>query len=140
MLRAVFDPTVVAAAFRSRRGASVRLLSRIGAGTFEVAVSVPLVFEYDDVLSRDRLEIGLSEEEVGGVIDYICSVALRQEIFLLWRPVLRDPGDDLVLETAVAANCGVIVSHNVRDYDRARRFGIRALSPGAFLNEVEGVQ
>jgi predicted nucleic acid-binding protein len=139
-VRIVFDTTVLAAAFRSRRGASVRLLSRLGTGAFEVAVSVPLVFEYEDVLMRDLAEIGITSEDVSAVVDYICKVATRHKIFFLWRPVLRDPGDDLVLETAVAATCDVIVSHNVRDYDRARDFGVRALSPGMFLNEIDGVK
>ena len=138
MPRVVLDTSVLVAAFHSRRGASLRLLSRIGTGTFEIAISVPLVFEYEDVLTRDLSEIGGPREEASAVIDYLCSVATRHEIFFLWRPVLRDPGDDLVLETAVAGGCDVIITHNVRDYDRARRFGIRALSPGAFLNELEG--
>ena len=140
MPRVVIDTTVLVAAFHSRRGASFILLSRIGTGKFDIAISVPLAFEYEDALSRDRAEIGLTDEEVGGVIDYVCSVAAKQEIFLLWRPVLRDPVDDLVLETAIAANCQAIVTHNVRDFDRARQFGVRGLSPGVFLNELEGVK
>ena len=118
----------------------MRLLSRLGTGTFEVAVSVPLVFEYEDALMRDLAETAITPEDVSAVVDYICKVATRHKIFFLWHPVLRDPGDDLVLETAVAGNCDVIVSHNVRDYDRARDFGIRALSPGMFLNEIDGVK
>ena len=109
-------------------------------GAFDVAVSVPLVLEYEDVLTRDLAEIGFKREEVTAVIDYICSVAIRQEIFFLWRPVLRDPGDELVLEIAVAANCEAIITHNVRDFDRARQFGLRVLSPGAFLSELEGAK
>lgn len=140
MLRVVLDTSVLVAAFRSNRGASFQLLSRVGTGAFEIAVSVPLVLEYEDVLSRDLEEIGLTGEDVGAVIDYLCSIALRQEIFFLWRPVLRDPGDDLVLEAAVAADCNVIVTHNIRDFDRAKEFGVRVLRPGAFLNELEGAE
>ena len=136
----MLDTNVLVAALHSRRGASFRLLVRVGTGAFEIAVSVPLILEYEDVLTRDLSEIGLTSEDVSAVIDYMCSVAIRQEIFFLWRPVLRDPGDDLVLEIAVAANCGAIITHNIRDFDRARQFGIRVLSPGAFLNELEGAK
>jgi predicted nucleic acid-binding protein len=108
----------------------------VGTGAFEVVISVPLVFAYEEVLAETRL----SRAEIVGVVDYICSIAKRQEIFLLWRPVLRDPGDDLVLETAVAGSCDVIITHNVRDFDWGKRFGVRALSPGTFLYELEGVQ
>ena len=140
MARIVLDANVFVAAFGTRRGASFRLLARVGTGAFEVVVSVPLVFAYEDVMTREIMEPKLTRAEISGVVDYICSVAKRQEIFLLWRPVLRDPGDDLVLETAVAGNCDVIVTHNVRDFDWAKRFGVRALSPGVFLNELDGGQ
>ena len=101
-------------------------------------MSVPLVLEYEDALIRHLPSIGLSEGDVGAIIDYLCRVAVRQEIFFLWRPALRDPGDDLVLEVAVAAACDAIITHNLRDFADARRFGLQVLSPGAFLNELRG--
>jgi predicted nucleic acid-binding protein len=99
---------------------------------------VPLVLEYEGALIRHLPAIGLEEADVRAVIDYLCSVAVRQEIFFLWRPILRDPGDDLVLEVAVAANSDAIITHNLRDFADARRFGLRVLSPGTFLNELRG--
>ena len=105
MSRVVFDTSVLVAALRSRRGASFELISRLGAETFEVAISVPLVFEYESALLRHLPASPLDEKGVRDFIDYICEVAIRQEVFFLWRPFLRDPGDDLVLELAVAAGC-----------------------------------
>ena len=136
----VLDTSVLVAAFTSRRGTSLQLLARVGTGAFKVAISVPLVLEYEDVLTRDLAGISVTAGDVRDVIDYICSVAVQQEIFFLWRPVLRDPGDDLVLEVAVAANCDAIITHNVRDFDRARPFGLRVLSPALFVEELRGVQ
>ncbi len=135
-MRAVFDTSVLVASVRSRRGASFQLLSRIGTGEFDIAVSVPLVLEYEDALIRHLPATTLDEADVRHIIDYMCSVAIRQDIFFLWRPQLRDPGDDLVLELAVAANCDAIVTHNVRDFAGVSRFGIRVLNPGMFLNEL----
>lgn len=80
----------------------------------------------------------LSKTDVQAIIDYMCSVAVQQEVFYLWRPILRDSGDDLVLELAVAANCDAIVSHNVRDFAGVRDFGLRLLTPGEFLQELGG--
>jgi len=134
----VLDTSVLVAALRSRQGASFQLLSRVGTGAFDVAVSVPLVLEYEDALLRQRPSTALTEDDIGAVIDYVCSVALLQDIFFLWRPALRDPGDDLVLELAVAANCDAIVTHNIRDFAGAERFGVRVVTPGAFLNELRG--
>ena len=132
----VLDTSVLVAGARSLSGASFQLLSRIGTDMFDIAVSVPLVVEYEDVLMRDLSAIALSTADVQDIIDYICSVAVRQEIFYLWRPALRDAGDDLVLEVAVAANCDAIVTHNVRDFAGIERFGLELLTPGQFLQRL----
>ncbi|HEV7922581.1 MAG TPA: PIN domain-containing protein [Thermoanaerobaculia bacterium] len=136
--RVVLDTSVLVAAVRSRRGASFELITRLGAGFFEVAVSVSLVLEYEDALLRHLPASALAEKDIGVLIDYICEVAIRQEIFFLWRPYLRDAGDDLVLELAVAAGCDAIVTHNVRDFGGADKVGIRILTPGQFLRELRG--
>ena len=55
-LTVVLDTNVLEAAFRSRRGASFAVLSLVGTGCFEIAVSVPLVLEYEEVLLRNADE------------------------------------------------------------------------------------
>jgi predicted nucleic acid-binding protein len=134
------DTNVLVTAIRSRRGASFEILSRVGTGGFDIAVSVPLVLEYEDALLRHIPETSLDETDVRDMIDYLCTAAVRQEIFFLWRPFLKDPGDDLVLEVAVAADCDVIVTYNLRDFAGIERFGLRALSPGTFLDELRGAK
>ena len=76
------------------------------------ALSVPLAFEYEAVLIRHADELGLSRDEAIGLVDYLCYVAHRQEIHFLWRPTLSDPGDEFILELAVAAACDAIVTHS----------------------------
>ena len=71
------------------------------------------------------------------MLDYICSIAEPHSIFYLWRPFLSDPRDDLVLELAVEANAEYIVTHNLRDFAGIEQFGIKAISPGAFLRRLE---
>lgn len=131
--RIVVDTNVLVAGLRSRRGAAFRLLSEVGRGRFELALSVPLVFEYEDVLLRHSDVTGLDQSDVDAVLDYFCKVARLQHIFFLWRPLLPDPKDDLVLELAVAAGCQSIVTYNIRDFVGADRFGIAILEPGVFL-------
>src|SRR5258708_37034402 len=99
----VLDTNVLEAAMRSRRGAAFGVLSRVGSGLFEIAVSVALVLEYEDVLMRQAGETSRPSTVVNDLIDYLCSVAKRQSIFFLWRPFLGDPDDDMILELAVAA-------------------------------------
>ena len=134
--RVVVDTNVVVAGLRSKKGASYRMLSAIGTGRFEIALSVPLVLEYEDALLRHLAVTGLSQADVDAVLDYFCRVAHQQEIFFLWRPYLPDPKDDMLLELAVAAGCQVIVTHNLRDFAGVGRFGIEALSPAAFLTRI----
>ncbi len=132
----VLDTNVLESAFRSRRGASFKVLSLVGTGAFEIAVSVPLVLEYEDVLLRDYELIGRSKSTVLNVIDYLCGVAKRQSIFFLWRPYLSDPKDDHLLELAIAAGCDAIVTHNQRHFRGIEQFGIDVTTPREFLGDI----
>jgi putative PIN family toxin of toxin-antitoxin system len=137
-VRVVLDSNVLVAGFRSRRGASFRLLQLLRAGRFEIAVSVPLALEYEAELVRHADVLGLRRHEAEGLVDYLCQIAHRQEIHFLWRPTLTDPRDEFILELAVASGCDAIVTHNVRDFAGASGFVPRVLSPSEFLMVVEG--
>lgn len=139
MTRVVIDTCVFVSALRSSRGESFRLLSLVGTSGFEIALSVPLVLEYEDAAKRLGDETGLAHEDIDDVIDYLCGVAHLQEIHFLWRPLLRDPRDDHVLELAVEAGCNLIVTHNIRDFADSDQFGIQAIRPGEFLRRIGGV-
>lgn len=134
--RVVIDTCVFVSALRSSRGASHRLVSLVGTGSFEITLSVPLVLEYEDVAKRLGDATALSHAEIDDVIDYLCSAAHLQEIHFLWRPVLRDARDDHVLELAVEAGCETIVTHNVRDFEGCEHFGIEAVRPGEYLRRI----
>lgn len=136
-MRVVLDSRVLVAALRSRRGASFQVLKSLREGRFQVALSVPLVLEYEAVLLRHTKELGLQPRDAHGLVDYLCGVGHRQEIHFLWRPTLTDPRDEFVLELAVAAGCEVIITHNLRDFEGAKRFGVNVVTPGAFLAWLE---
>ena len=132
----VIDTNVLIAALRSKRGASYKLLWLIGTNKFETHDSVPLVLEYEDVVTRYRAELGLSQEDVSELIDALCSQAHHHEIHFLWRPALSDPNDELILELAVAAQCDYIVTHNIKDFKGTEKFGIQAVTPRDFLRII----
>lgn len=136
VVRVVLDTNVLVAAIRSSTGASHSLLRQVGTGVFEIAISVPLVLEYEDVLHRHLEDSPLSKADVGTLLDYVCKVGIKQEIFFLWRPVLRDPKDDMVLELAVAARSDSIVTFNVSDFDEAEKFGLSVYAPRQFLEQI----
>lgn len=132
--RVVLDTNVIVSAFRSRRGASYRLLELAGEGAFTICLSVPLVIEYESVTKRlIGSEIVISETIVDNVLDYLCAIGDHHGIFFLWRPHLRDPKDDMVLELAVSADCDQIVTYNERDFAGAEQFGIKTITPKLFL-------
>jgi putative PIN family toxin of toxin-antitoxin system len=132
----VLDSNVVHAGLRSSKGASFRLLQLLGSGRFEIVLSVPLVLEYEETLSRLPAEKALSTKDIEAVLDYLCSIGHEQRIFFLWRPVLRDPDDEIVLETAVAGGCTFIVTFNLRDFRGVERFGVRPVTPSQFLRHI----
>ena len=134
--RIVIDTNVLVSGLRSSRGASHKLLQLIGVSDFEITLSVPLALEYEDVLKRESAGLGLSREDVDRLMEYLCGVAHLQEIHFLWRPLLRDPKDDHILELAVGAGCGLIVTHNVRDFSQSGAFGVTAIRPGEFLRRI----
>lgn len=135
----MLDSNVVVSALRSRQGASNRVLSLVGSGRFVHAVSVALAFEYEAAVLRPESGVALARPLIDDVLDYVFSTADRQRIYFLWRPVLPDPSDDLVLEVAVHAGCTMIVTFNARDFRGAERFGIRVVTPGAFLRLLQVV-
>ncbi len=136
-LEVVIDTNVLVSALKSKRGASFKVLTLIGQSKFDIDLSVPLILEYEDVAKRLIGETALNEEDIDDILDYICSVSNCREIFYLWRPFLKDPKDDMVLELAVTSNCDMIITYNKKDFKGVEKyFGIRVLSPKELLFEI----
>lgn len=135
----VLDTSVLIAGLRSDRGASFEILRQLGGPGVSISISVPLVLEYEAVAKRHARELGLTFADIDDVIDYICSIAEHRKIFYLWRPYLKDPSDDLVLELAVEARAEYIVTHNIRDFAGAESFGVFPIAPGELLRRLRPV-
>ena len=134
-LRVILDTSVLVAAARSRDGASFQLLSMLPSGKFEIALTVALYTEWQSVLTRpEHLPPGANAEVATGFLRYLASIAHLQDVHFLWRPFLRDPDDDMVLEFAVASGSQYVVTHNVKDFKRAPELKVNAITPAEFLN------
>ena len=92
--------------------------------------------EYEDVLLRSEM-VPLPTSAAQAVIDYLCATGIEQAVHFLWRPLLPDPKDDLVLEAAVGAGCGWIVTFNTRHFAPASSLGVAAVEPAVFLELLE---
>ena len=132
----VVDTNVFVMALRSQFGASYKLLSLIDKDIYKLNLSVPLVLEYEEVAKRMIGEITLGEQEIDDILDFVISNSNRWHIFYLWRPQLKDPSDDMVLELAVTAGCKYILTYNVNDFKGSKQFGIEAITPKVFLELV----
>ncbi|WP_204137432.1 putative toxin-antitoxin system toxin component, PIN family [Halomicronema sp. CCY15110] len=108
----------------------------MGRDRFDIHLSVPLVLEYEDVLLRELPNLAIDATDVQDFIDFHCTVATHHQIFFLWRPYLKDPKDDMILELAVKAECDSVATYNTRDFAGIERFGISAVTPAVFLKSI----
>jgi putative PIN family toxin of toxin-antitoxin system len=139
-VRLVLDTATVVAAIRSDAGASRRVLVAALERRFTLVASVALLIEYESVMTREEhlAVAGLSVADVATLLDAVALVAEPVRLAFLWRPTLRDPDDDMVLEVAVNGAADAIVTMNRRDFvPAAQSFAIEILSPGAAAARLE---
>lgn len=140
-MRLVLDTDVVVAGMRSPTGASAALLLAAFERRLTLCANVALMLEYEAVCSRSahRMAAGLTQKEVFVFLDAIAALVEPVETHFLWRPQLRDPGDEMVLEAAVNGRAQAVVTFNTRDFGPAAgRFGIELLPPREALALLKG--
>lgn len=139
MQRLVLDTDVIVAAMRSPTGASAAILKAARNGSVTLLLSVPLVLEYEAVCQRaeHRKATGFTEQETQEILNTIVALAETVSTFYMWRPQLRDPNDEMVLETAINGQANAVVTFNRRDYgNAAESFGIAILLPAEALRRI----
>lgn len=133
-MRIVLDTSVLVAATRSRNGASFQIVSMLPSPKLEIALTIAVYTEWQAVLTRpEHLPPGATPDMALGFLRYLASIAHLQDVHFLWRPFLRDPDDDMVLECAVASGSEFIVTHNVKDFRRVAELNVQAITPADFL-------
>jgi putative PIN family toxin of toxin-antitoxin system len=136
MYKIVIDTNIFISALRSSKGASFRLLSMVGTEKFDFCISVPLILEFEAVAKRDASSFGLDSSESDDILDYLCLSGNKRHLFYLWRPLLKDPKDDMVLELAVESESHWIITFNKRDFRGCETFGINLATPKEFLHLI----
>jgi putative PIN family toxin of toxin-antitoxin system len=135
----VIDTDVVIAAMHSPTGASAAILRSVREGASGLLLTVPLALEYESVCSKAEhlLAAGLSESEAGMFVDAVIAMAEPVPTHFLWRPQLRDPNDEMVLEAAINGRADALVTFNVKDYgDAPGRFGVELMLPRMAIRRV----
>ncbi len=136
-MRLVLDTSVLIAAFRSPTGASRHLLRLLAQRRFNLVASSALYLEYETVLIRpEQIAIhGVSSHDISRFLADIAHFTDQVRVYFHYRPQLRDPNDEMVLEAAINGRADAIVTHNVRDFlPAARQFGIEVLTPGSMIS------
>ncbi len=135
-MRLVLDTSVIVSSFRSRSGASRALVEALDEGRFALLLSQPLFLEYESVLTRpEQMTVhGASSYEIDEFLNALSASSTQVSFHFRIRPQLRDPNDDMVLETAVNGIADGIVTHNVRDFlPQSKEFGISVWTPGHMM-------
>jgi predicted nucleic acid-binding protein len=135
----VLDTNVVVAAMRSPTGASAALLMAARRSELTLPGNVALALEYGAtcLLAEHRLAAGLDLDQVGIFIDALLAVVEPVETHFMWRPQLRDPADELVLEAAVNGQAAAILTFNRRDFGAVPGgFGIDLLTPAEAIRRI----
>ncbi|HLI12532.1 MAG TPA: putative toxin-antitoxin system toxin component, PIN family [Alphaproteobacteria bacterium] len=135
----MIDTAVLVAGLRSRNGASNALLELVADRSLVPLATQPLFLEYEDVLKRpdQRLAHGLAIEELDRVLAALASAVEPVEVHFQWRPQVRDPGDEMVLEAAINGRADALVTYNVADFTAAaERFAVPVLRPADLLRKV----
>jgi putative PIN family toxin of toxin-antitoxin system len=135
----VLDTNVIVAAMRSPTGASAGLLMAARRSEVRLLANVALALEYEATcqLAEHRLAAGLNLDDVGIFIDAVLAMVEPVETHFMWRPQLRDPADELVLEAAVNGRAAALVTFNRRDFGAApARFGIEVLTPAEAIRRI----
>lgn len=136
MIKVVLDTNILFAGIYSANGASFKVLQHLAAESFQIVLSTPLLFEYEDVLRRNQAKLGLDDAKIEIILDNLCACSKFQKVYYLWRPFLPDAKDDLVLELAVAAQVSTIVTHNQKDFVGIDKFGVEAITPKTLLERL----
>jgi putative PIN family toxin of toxin-antitoxin system len=136
-VRAVLDTNVLVAALRSAVGASNEILRRLHRREFVLLASTPLWLEYESVLKREDsiAAHGLSAADIDDLLDILAVASEEIALHFHWRPQLRDPDDEMVIETALNGQADVLVTFNLTDFEHAcRNLNVRLMTPAAFVD------
>ena len=136
----VLDTDVVVAAMRSPRGASAAILRAARQGRVTLLASVPLALEYEAVASpaEHRLAAGLTAREVRNFLTAVVAMAEPVTTHFLWRPQLRDPADEMVLEAAANGSADALVTFNLRDFAAVpAQLGVRVMLPREAIGRIK---
>ncbi len=135
-MKIVLDTNVIVAGLRSQEGASFQILKQIPTGNVQFILSVTLFLEYEEVLKRKAFlkDTELRTKDIEAILNMLAAKCVRTNVYYLWHPQLKDPNDDMVLETAVSGGADAIVTFNTKDFTGiVEKFDMKLMLPNEYL-------
>ncbi|MCR6644034.1 MAG: PIN domain-containing protein [Terricaulis sp.] len=138
-MRVVLDTDVVVRALRSPQSASAALIRAARTRRVTLLASLANVLEYEAVLGRPQIVAGTPFTPEQGARYARAVAALCDPVIIdrRWRPRLKDPGDEHILEAALNGRADALVTFNRRDFAGAAELGLRLALPRDILMELE---
>lgn len=131
------DTNILYQALKSKVGASHFIVQKLRTRDIQIALSVPVFHEYEDVLTRDRSlkDFGLELGDVEKFLRFLAYISRTYEIYFLLRPNLKDENDNMLVELAVTSQSDYLITSNVRDFEDAElKFDqLRVVTPSEFV-------
>jgi putative PIN family toxin of toxin-antitoxin system len=142
-MRVVLDTDVVLSGLTSPAGASRLMLIAAWEGAIVPLASVAIMLEYEAVLKRPEhlLRMRLETDDIDRLLDNWAALVEPVIPYSSDRPSIRDPNDEIFVETPINGRAEALITFNVGDYkisdDRTARLGIRICRPAEFLRGLK---
>ena len=131
------DTSVLISALIGKEGPSREILRQCLLGKFKPLISNALYQEYEDVSGRKNIVdlCPITQGEIRELLNAYYSICHWVPIYYLWRPNLKDEGDNFLIELAIAGNSDLIITNNIKDLTGAELIfrNLRILTPETLL-------
>lgn len=131
------DTNVLYQALYSNVGASHFILKKIRSRELQIALSVSVFTEYEEVLTRSESlsNFNLKKTDIEKFLRFIAYIGKVYETHFLFRPNLMDESDNKFLELAITSQSNYLITNNKKDFQNAElRFeNLKIATPGEFV-------
>jgi putative PIN family toxin of toxin-antitoxin system len=132
------DTSVFISALIGDKGPSRELIRRCLQGQYQPLMGNALFLEYEAVMERDEIirRCSLTNKEIKQLFAAYLNTSQWIQIYYLWRPNLRDEGDNHLIELAIAGNAKLIATNNIKDFQNSELLfpNLSILKPEQILN------
>jgi putative PIN family toxin of toxin-antitoxin system len=118
VIKIVVDTSVFVSAIIGKTGPSRELIRRCLKREYQPLMGNSLFCEYESLITRSNIieRCLLTPSEIRTLLASFMSVSQWVSIYYLWRPNLKDEGDNYLMELALAGNAQYLVTNNIKDF------------------------